>query len=109
VNWPREAFTARTVVVNRLGPAGVFRSGVTFGKLWRLFGNVSTTMCQSVMSTDSTISLRVAIVHHGRRTVTRLAIRKGRSVGVRPSILRSSKTKVPGTSRAEMRPMCSGR
>ena len=66
-------------------------------------------MFQSVMSTDSTINFRVAIVHQGMRTVTRFAVRKGRSAGVSPSIIRSSKTNVPGTSRAEMRPMCSGR
>ena len=66
-------------------------------------------MSQSVMSTDSTISLRVTMVHHGSLTVIRFAVRKGRSLGRQPSMTRSSKTNTPGTSCAEMRPMCIGR
>ena len=38
------------------------------GKVWRLFGYDSTSIRQSVMSTDSIVSLRVNAVHHGTRT-----------------------------------------
>ena len=63
------AVTRRSVVVNRAWAAVLSARGVSFGKLCRLSGNVSTTISQSVMSTDSTISLRVNAVHHGSATV----------------------------------------
>ena len=46
----------------------------------------STTMSQSLISTDSILSLRVKIVHQGTTTSIRLALRNGRSVGARPSM-----------------------
>src|SRR5689334_22866161 len=86
VNVPREASTLGTVVVNRFGPFD-FDSRVNFGKLCRPFGyvglegQVSMTISQSVISTDSTISRRLKIVHHGSTTSIFFAFRNGRSVG----------------------------
>ena len=104
----------RSVVVNRFGPVDV-DSLVNFGKLWRplgkpgLDGHDSTTMSQSVISTDSMISFRLKIDHHGRTTSIFRALRNGRWPGSSPSMMTSSTTKTPGVSFADSRPMCSGR
>src|SRR6185503_6318704 len=88
-NVPLDASTLRTVVVNRFGPLD-FESRVNFGKLWRprgnagLDGQVSTTMSQSVISTDSTIKSRRNMVHHGTTTSIFFAFRNGRSAGCSP-------------------------
>ena len=62
----------------REAPVG-FESRVNLGKLWRPLGNVSITMFQSVMATDSMMSFRLKTVHHGTSTVIFFAVRKGRS------------------------------
>jgi hypothetical protein len=98
---PLDASTLGIVVVNRFGPLD-FDSRVNFGKLWRPFGKaglegqVSTTMSQSVISTDSTISLRLKIVHHGTTSSIFFAVRNGRSVGASPSMTRFSTANTPG-------------
>ncbi len=104
----------RSVVVKRFGPVD-FESLVNFGKLWRplgkagLDGHVSMSMSQSVISTDAMISFRVKMDHHGSTISIFLALRNGRWPGSSPSIRTSSKTKTPGVSFTDIRPMCSGR
>ncbi len=61
------------------------------------------------ISTFSTINSWLKIVHQGRLTKTRLAFRKGRSVGVRPSMTRSSTWNAPRLSLMLKRPICIGR
>ncbi len=101
--------TDRTVVVKRFGPFGPFDSCTIFGKLCRPLGNCSTTISQSLMSTSSTTSSRLKMLHQGRLTRMRLALRNGRSVGCSPSMTRSSTSNVPVRSSTFRPPMCIGR
>src|SRR5260221_6806963 len=61
------------------------------------------------MSTFSTISSWVKYVHHGRFMNTRFAFRNGRSVGLNPSMTRSSTWNAPVLSTMLNFPMCIGR
>ena len=108
VKRPWSVRTIFSVVVKRRGPVER-RSGASFGIEWRPSENVSITMSQSVMCTDCTMSSPVKIVHQGTDTVMRLACRKGRSVGVSPSITTLSSANWPVKSFTDRRPMCMGR
>ena len=72
-------------------------------------GQLSTSISQPVISTESMISCRLNTVHQGTTTSIFFAFRKGRSPGSSPSITRSSTTKTPGLIFADSRPMCIGR
>ena len=62
-------------------------------------------MCQSAISTFSTMRSRLTIVHHGTWTVIRLARKNGRSPFSSPPMLRSLTTNRPVSRRADSPPM----
>ena len=76
-NSPSSATTDFTVVTNRLGPGGVVRSRVNFGKLCRPLGQVSTAIFHPVIRTDSTSTSRCASALKSSETSMDLAIRNG--------------------------------
>ena len=66
------------MVTKRLGPGGVVRSRVNFGKLWRPLGHVSTAIFQPVIRTESTSTSRCASALKSIETTIDLATRNGR-------------------------------
>ena len=92
-NCPRHALKYRSVVVKRWGPFGS-SSLVNLGTLCRS-SHFSTSICQSVISTDEMVISFEKTVDQSSETDRRLAVKNGRSVGFNPSIEKSSTTTRP--------------
>src|SRR5687767_12401429 len=90
-NWPRQA--RRYFIFTRLGPlgpssGGSSRSRVNFGKLCWPPGHFSTSICQSVRSTERIVKVDgcVKTVDQSSAIDSRPAEKKGRSSSLTPPI-----------------------
>ena len=110
MNWPRLACSHFIVTANGRGLVGFPSSWLTRGKLCAPF-HCSTSICQSVISTDLIVmsGLRANAGSQSSPTSMRFAVKNGRSPACNPSIVRFSTRTLPVKRRMLSRPMCIGR